>query len=271
MLNTLRVFALLALLTGILLGLGYLLGGFYGATLALLLSFGMNFFAYWYSDTIVLNMYRAKELKDSKIKRMVRELSKEAGIPEPKLYVINTDVPNAFATGRDPKHSAVAVTRGLLQHLSPNEIRGVLAHELSHIKNRDTLVSTVAATIAGAVTWLAHMLGWALLSGRDRDAGGAIFMMIFAPLAAGLIRMAISRSREFQADETGAKISGKPLDLASALRKIEAIARQRPLQINEATSHLFIINPLGSLQGLFSTHPPTEERIRRLERLAKGK
>jgi heat shock protein HtpX len=183
------------------------------------------------------------------------------------------DNPNAFATGRDPEHAAVAVTSGLLNRLEPAEIEGVIAHELAHIKNRDTLVSCIAATIAGAITWIAHMLSFALIFGggrRGSETYGAIFMLIFAPLAATLVRLAISRGREFGADEVGAKISGKPLSLASALRKIATIARARPLEINPSTSHLFIINPLrhDSISNLFSTHPPLEARIKRLEKMA---
>jgi heat shock protein HtpX len=273
--NTFKTFSLLALLTGLLLGIGYFFGGLYGATIGLIFAGLINFISYWYSDKIVLKMYGAREISpgdNPTIYQMVGRLSDNAGIPAPKVYEINTMNPNAFATGRNPKNSAVAVTRGLMQHLEPEEIEGVLAHEISHIKNRDTLISTVSATIAGAVTWLAHILGFSLLfGGRDRgNAGGAIFMFLFAPLAASIVRLAISRNREFMADATGAKISQKPLALASALKKINSIARARPLAVNESTSHMFIINPLkaNTIANLFSTHPPTEERVRRLEEMA---
>jgi len=261
----------MGVLTGILLGIGYLLGGFSGALVALIFSFILNFVSYWYSDKIVLSIYRAKEISAAEnpmIHQVVNELSDEAKIPKPKIYLVGMSVPNAFATGRNPKNAAIAVTSGLLEYLEPEEIKGVLAHEISHIKNRDTLIQTLAATVAGAITWLSY----GLLFDRDRSGFGALFMFIFAPLAAGLVRMAISRSREYLADELGAKLSKNPLGLASALEKISKIAKARPLNINPSTSHMFIVNPLSArgLTTLFSTHPPVEERIKRLKEMAKS-
>lgn len=271
LLNQIKTFGLMGILTGILLGIGYLLGGMGGALFALIFSFILNFFSYWYSDKIVLAMYGAKEITaadNHMIHQIVNELSDEAKIPKPRIYLVNTDVPNAFATGRNPKNAAVAVTRGLLEHLEPEEIKGVLAHEISHIKHRDTLIQTMAATIGGAITWISY----GLLFDRDRSGFGALSMFIFAPLAAGMIRMAISRSREYLADESGARISKNPLGLASALEKIHKIARMKPLNINPSTSHLFIVNPLSArgIATLFSTHPPIEERIKRLKEMAKN-
>jgi len=266
-LNIFKTFGLLAILTGLFLGIGYLLGGMGGAFMALILAFCVNFISYWFSDKIVLGMYGAKEITaadNAMVHQIVNELSDEAKIPKPKIYMIRANVPNAFATGRDPKHSAVAVTFGLLKTLEPREIKGVLAHEISHIKHRDTLLQTLAATIGGAITWLSY----AFLFDRDRNALG-LLMMIFAPLAAGMVRMAISRSREFMADERGAKIAKDPLGLASALEKISKAAKQNPLRVNPSTSHMFIVNPLSSegLARLFSTHPPIEERIKRLKKM----
>ncbi|MCD6478072.1 MAG: zinc metalloprotease HtpX [Candidatus Aenigmarchaeota archaeon] len=256
------------ILTGILLGIGYIFGGITGAFYALVLSFVLNFFSYWYSDKLVLTMYGAREITpadNAMIHQMVNDLSEKARIPKPKIYIINVDVPNAFATGRNPGHSAIAVTRGLLRYLEPEEIRGVLSHEISHIKHRDTLIQSIAAVIGGAITWLSY----AFLFGRDRNGYGGLLMVIFAPFVAGMVRMAISRSREFLADELGARLTKNPLGLASALERIDKIAKMRPLDINPSTSHLFIVNPLSSkgLASLFSTHPPIEERIRRLREM----
>jgi len=267
LLNIFKTFSLLAVLTGIFLGIGYIFGGIGGAFFALILAFFVNFISYWFSDKIVLGMYGAREISaadNAVIHQIVNELSDEAKIPKPKIYMVKTNVPNAFATGRNPKHSAVAVTSGLMQNLQTNEIKGVLAHEISHIKNRDTLVQTMAATIGGAITWLSY----AFLFDRERNALG-LLMMIFAPLAAGLVRMSISRSREYLADEAGARFAKNPLGLASALEKISNISKQNPLRINPSTSHLFIINPLsaGGIANLFSTHPPVEERIKRLKKM----
>ena len=264
LLNIFKTFGLMAILTGVFLGMGALLGGIGGAFIALIFAFVLNFVSYWFSDKIVLKMYGAKEIteaENAEVHKIVSELSDEAKIPKPKIYMVRTNVPNAFATGRNPKHSAVAVTFGLLKTLEPREIKGVLAHEISHIKNRDTLIQTMAATIGGAITWLSY----AFLFGRDRNAMG-LLMMIFAPLAAGMVRMAISRSREYMADESGARFAKDPLGLASALEKIHKVAKQNPLKINPSTSHLFIINPLSAkgVARLFSTHPPIEERVKRL-------
>jgi len=262
--NILKTFSFLAVLTGLFLGVGYMLGGIGGAFIALIFAFIMNFVSYWFSDKIVLKMYGAKEItaaENAMLHKIVNDLSDEAKIPKPKIYMIRTNVPNAFATGRNPSHSAVAVTFGLIKHLNQNEIKGVLAHEISHIKNRDTLIQTMAATIGGAITWLSY----AFLFDRDRGATG-LLMMIFAPMAAGMVRMAISRSREYLADESGARFAKDPMGLASALEKIHKVAKQNPLKINPSTSHLFIVNPLSAsgMARLFSTHPPMEERVKRL-------
>jgi heat shock protein HtpX len=272
-----RTAALLGLLTGILLVIGFFFGGFFGMTLALILAFFLNFISYWYSDKIVLSIYGAKELSKSeapKIHEIVERLAKNAKIPKPKIYVVRTNTPNAFATGRSPKHSAVAVTTGLIGLLEDDEIEGVLSHEIAHIKARDTLTSTIAATIAGAIAYLAQIAWYSLFwSGRREEGGGNLLLfplLIFAPLAATLIQLAISRGREFVADKTGALICGKPLSLASALEKISEGVKNYPMYGNSATSHLFIVNPFKSdwLVNLFSTHPPIHERIKRLKELA---
>ncbi|NOZ82170.1 MAG: M48 family metalloprotease [Candidatus Micrarchaeota archaeon] len=269
----LRTAALMVFLTIILLGFGFLLGGTWGMTGALILSFALNFFAFWYSDRIVLGIYGAEPLRDKRIKRMVAELSREAGIPEPKLYVVQDPTPNAFATGRSPSKSAVAVTTGLLDVLDDDEIRGVLSHEIAHIKNRDTLVSTVAAVMAGAIAYLAQLAWWGLFAGqRDRSPVWILLpLLVLAPLAATLVRLAISRSREFYADHTGALISKDPESLASALEKISSHVRFSPSHGNPATSHMWIVNPFesDSFSRLFSTHPPVSERIKRLKKLSK--
>lgn len=271
--NLIKTFSLLAILTGVLLGIGFFFGGPGGAFIALIFAGITNFISYWYSDKIILKMYNAEELTEVQaptIHQIVGKLSKRADIADPKIYLIKTDRPNAMATGRSPKHSAVAVTSGLLEHLGTDEIEGVLSHEISHIKNRDTLISTVSATIAGAITWIAQILSMMLLFGEDRgNMGGGIFMIFFAPLAAMLVRTAISRNREFLADESGAKISENPEGLMSALKKIHAIAEKNPLNIDPSTSHLFIANPLSknSITSLFSTHPPLEARIEKLSNL----
>lgn len=262
---------LLGVLTGFLLAIGFFLGGIFGMTLALVLSFGLNILSYWYSDRIVLSIYKAKPLEDKGINSIVEELAKNAGIPKPRIYKISNPVPNAFATGRDPSHAAVALTEGLLR-LERDEIKGVIAHEMGHIKNRDILVSTIAATIAGAISYLAH-IGYFMMFSRDsKDSGsmiGIIFIVIFAPLAALLIRLAISRAREFGADETGARIAGDTKGLKDALIKIHNISLhpQAKMKGPEATSHMWIVNPFGnnSFVRLFSTHPPMEERIKRLD------
>jgi len=278
--NTLKTTFLMALLTVLLVTAGGAMGGEGGMMLAFLFALIMNGVSYWFSDKIVLRMYGAKEISTDKapaLHRIIRDLTLRAQMPMPKLYLIPQEAPNAFATGRDEKHAAVAVTEGILRILDEAELRGVLAHELSHIKNRDILVGTIAATMAGAISMLANMAHWGMiLGGRSSDnrEGGhpivALLMIIIAPLAAMLVQMAISRSREFGADATGAMISGDPLSLANALRKLERGAQRIPMEANPATAHMFIVNPLtgGGLMTLFSTHPPMEERIRRLESMA---
>lgn len=279
--NRLKTTALLGLLTALLLWMGQALGGSTGLAMALVLAGGMNFASYWWSDKIVLAMSGAKPLGEREapdLHRMVRTLSLKAGIPVPRLYRLAQAAPNAFATGRDPAHGAVAVTEGLLASLDRAEIEGVLAHEIGHIKNRDTLTMTVAAALGGALSMLADLAMWTALAGRsssDNDEGGhpwaGLVGVIVAPLAALLIQAAISRSREFDADEAAARLSGNPRALASALLKIEAIAKRKSLPTSPTAAHLFIINPLqgGGLAGLFSTHPATRERVKRLEALAR--
>ena len=270
--NTIKTLILLVTLTLILIAAGAALGGKQGMTIALLFAFGMNFFAYWYSDKIVLKMYRAQEVTESEAPELfgvVRSLIQKAGMPMPKVYIIPQDQPNAFATGRNPEHAAVAVTTGIMHILSREELQGVIGHELSHILHRDILISTVAATIAGAISYLTY---FAMFFGHgDDDDGGnpiiALLMFIIGPIAALIIQMAISRSREYAADQGGAHLAGNPRYLSSALRKLNAASQQIPMKANPATSHMFIVNPLtgGGLAKLFSTHPPIEERIARLE------
>jgi heat shock protein HtpX len=284
--NGFRTTILLAALTALVVWIGEMWGGTNGAVLALLLAGGMNFFSYWFSDKIVLKMYGAQEIsanEDPELYDIVRELTVRAGLPMPRVYIIPEETPNAFATGRNPEHAAVAVTQGIRRILNRRELAGVLGHELTHVKNRDILISSIAATLAGAISYLATMARWAAIFGgasRDREEGGGnifglLFMMIVAPIAAMLIQMAVSRSREYAADEGGAKISADPLALASALRKLEMGAQNIPLQVSDATAnstaHMFIVNPLtgGGLATLFSTHPAMEERIARLEAMAK--
>jgi len=283
--NTLRTTILLALLTALLIWIGDMLGGRQGAIIALVLAGGMNFFSYWFSDKIVIKMYGGQEVTaqdDPELYGLVQDLAQRAGLPMPKVYVLPQDTPNAFATGRNAEHAAVAVTDGIRRILNKRELAGVLGHELTHVKNRDILVSTIAATLAGAISYLAQMAQWAMIFGgnrdRDEEGGGNIFglivMMIVAPIAAMLIQMAVSRSREYGADEGGAKITGDPLALASALKKLHMGAQNIPLEANNATAnataHMFIVNPLTGhgLASLFSTHPPMEERIARLEAMA---
>jgi heat shock protein HtpX len=276
--NTLRTGLLMAVLTGLFVTAGYLVGGQSGMVFAFILAAGMNLFAYWNSDKMVLAMYRARQVDESSapdLVRLVARLAENAGIPMPKIYIAENPQPNAFATGRNPEHAAVAVTTGLLQRLSPEELAGVLAHELAHVKNRDTLIMTIAATIGGAISMLANF-AWFMGGDRRKNPLGMIGMllvMLVMPIAAMLVQMAISRSREFEADRIGADISGRPLWLASALRQIEHAARRVPneqAEHNPATAHMFIINPLhvGSLRGLFSTHPTTDERVARLTAMA---
>lgn len=280
--NTLKTAFFLTLLTLLFLGIGGLLGGRQGMTMALGMALVMNLGAYWFSDKIVLAMYRAKPVTEAEAPELVgavRHLAQLSNMPMPKVYVIPSEAPNAFATGRSPKHAAVAATTGILRILDQDELIGVMAHELSHVRNRDVLIGTVAAAIAGAIYMLVNMARWSLMfGGRDRDRGGAfnivaiLVISIVAPLAAMLVQMAVSRSREYQADRSGAQLCRKPLALASALEKIHAMAARRPLEgANPATAHLFIVNPF-SAQGithLFSTHPPVEKRVEILQQLAR--
>ena len=275
-------FKTVLLMTGLMVffvAIGGLLGGRTGMVMAFIFAFGMNIFSYWFSDKIVLKMYRAKEVTEAdapNLYAIVRRLAERGGLPMPKVYIINNPTPNAFATGRNPQHAAVAVTTGILQLLDNDEIEGVLGHELAHVKGRDILIGTVAATIAGAIMMLANWAKWAMIfGGRDDEDNplgvvGAILAMIIAPIAAMLIQMAISRSREYLADERGAHLSGKPLALASALQKISYGVQNMPMDAQPATAHMFIMNPLSgrSLMNLFSTHPPVEERIKRLQAMA---
>jgi len=267
-----RTAMLLSLLTAILLAAGFLFAGILGMTFAFIIALVINFVSYWYSDKIVLRLYGAKPAEDKELIAMVGHLAREAEIPAPKVYIVPSEVPNAFATGRSPKHGAVAVTQGL-KALNSEEIEAVIAHEIAHIKNRDTLVQTVAATIAGAISYLAQIGYWSMFADKERDRGGMlglVLIVIFAPLAALLIRMAISRRREYDADYGGAIFSKKPLALASALKKISSIAAQNPIEGSSATSHLWIVNPFTRnwFTTLFSTHPPIERRITKLERMA---
>ncbi|MGO9015427.1 MAG: zinc metalloprotease HtpX [Dissulfurispiraceae bacterium] len=278
--NGLKTMVLMVTLTLLLVAVGGLLGGRSGMTFALIMAFGMNFITYWFSDKIVLRMYRARavsEADEPELYGIVRRLAQRAELPMPKVYIIDEDQPNAFATGRNPGHAAVAVTTGIKRILSREELEGVIGHELSHVKHRDILVSTLAAAIAGAISYLAQMAQWAMIFGggrRDDDEGGspiaAIVMMIVGPIAAMLVQMAISRSREYGADESGARLAGNPLYLASALKKLQMASQRIPMDANPATSHMFIVNPLsgGGITKLFSTHPPIEERIARLESMS---
>ena len=280
--NTLKTALLMSLLTILMVLLGGALGGRGGMAMAFLLAGAMNFFSYWFSDKIVLSMYGAQEISESDDPRfysIVRQLAQRANLPMPKVYLIDTDTPNAFATGRNPEHAAVAVTSGILRVLRDDELAGVMAHELAHVKNRDILISSIAATFAGAITYLAHMAQWGALfgvgRGDDDNGGGGLFgiilMAILAPIAAMLVQMAISRSREFGADAGGASICGNPLSLANALQKLEMANQQIPLQANAATAHMFIVNPLtgSGMMSLFSTHPPMPERIARLQEMSR--
>ena len=275
--NTLRTVILMTLLTLVLVWAGGALGGRGGALFALVMAGVMNFGSYWFSDKIVISMYRGKEVSNGVLYEVVQELSQRNGLPMPKVYILPQPTPNAFATGRNPEHAAVAATEGILQILSREELMGVMAHELSHVRHRDILIGSVAATIAGAISYMAHMAQWAALFGgfgsrddEDSNPVALIFMMILAPIAAMLVQMAISRSREYEADKGGAKLCGNPHYLASALRKLEAANTRQPMpRVNEATAHMFIVNPLrgDGLKSLFSTHPPVEERVRRLENM----
>lgn len=281
--NTFKTALLLTGLTLLFIAIGGLLGGQSGMIIAFAFALVMNLGAYWFSDRIVLAMYRARPVTEEEapdLVKTVRYLAQLANMPMPKVYVIPTSAPNAFATGRSPKHAAVAATEGILRILSREELEGVLAHELAHVRNRDILISTIAAAVAGAIYMLADMARWSLFwgggRGRDRNAGALNLLLmlvvaIVAPLAAMLVQMAISRAREYQADESGARLCRKPLALASALQRIHAGAQQEPLEANPATAHLFIVNPLSgrALLNLFSTHPPVERRVEILQSLAR--
>lgn len=277
--NIFKTALLLGALTALLVLIGGALGGQQGMLVAFFFALVMNFASYWFSDKMVLAMYGAQPIEESRaptLHRIVRTLATRAAIPMPRLYLIPGETPNAFATGRNPQHAAVAVTEGTMRILDEEELEGVLAHELSHVKNRDVLIATIAATLAGAITYLAHMAQWAAIFGGRRDeeeeGGGAfaaIFMAILAPIAALLIQMAVSRAREFQADATGARLAGKTWGLAKALEKLHMASQAAPMDASPATAHLFIVNPLSgrTLFKLFSTHPPIEERIARLRAL----
>ena len=276
--NVFKTGLLLAVRTAMLVLMGAAIGGHQGMVMAFFIGVAMNFFSYWFSDKIVLAAYGAKPIDEAEAPRLyaiVHRLATRAGIPMPRVYLVPSETPNAFATGRNPQHAVVAVTEGIMRILDEEELEGVLAHELSHVKNRDILISTIAATLAGAITYLAHMAQWAAMFGgrsRDDEEGGSnpiamILLAILAPIAAMLVQMAVSRSREFQADATGARVAGKPWGLAKALEKLQMANEAVPMaDATPATAHLFIVNPLSgqTLMRLFSTHPPLEERIARL-------
>jgi heat shock protein HtpX len=281
--NSIKTVLLLGLMTGIILGIGQLFGGPHGLALALVFSLLFNIGSYWFSDKLVLAMYRARPVTEAEapeLFQIVHNVAVRAGLPMPRVYIIPSETPNAFATGRNPEHAVVAVTEGILKIMNREEMEGVLAHEVSHVKNRDILVSSIAAALAGVIMMLAHMARWAAIfggvGGRDREnEGGGILgllvTMIVAPIAALLIQMAISRSREYLADSSGAQTSGKPLALASALEKLSRANEVAPMEeARPETAHMFIVNPLSgrSLAGLFSTHPPIEDRIQRLRAMA---
>jgi heat shock protein HtpX len=270
-------------LTVLLVLIGGAFGGRQGMIMAFMFASVMNMFSYWFSDKIVLRMYGAKEVSEAEapmLYSVTRDLAMKMNMPMPKVYIIPSDAANAFATGRNPNHAAVAATEGILRMLTKEELAGVMAHEMGHVRNRDILIGTIAATIAGAISMLAHMAQWAMIFGggrRDDEEGaggmiGGILMIILAPIAAALIQMAISRSREYEADATGARICGNPLALASALKKLQAGTQRIPMDANPATAHMFIVNPLRGrgFVNLFSTHPPMEERIARLEAMVYG-
>ena len=281
MFNLMKTAILMAAITGLFMAIGSVIGGQSGMMIALAIAIAMNFFSYWFSDKMVLKMYNAREVDETtapQFYRMVRELAERAQLPMPRVYIIDEQAPNAFATGRNPQNAAVAATTGIMRVLSERELRGVMAHELAHVKHRDILISTISATMAGAISMLANFA--MIFGGRDSEGRPAnpivgILVMLLAPLAASLIQMAISRSREFEADRGGAEISGDPRALASALEKIHAYARGIPMAAAERhpeTAQMMIMNPLagGGLRGLFSTHPATEERVQRLLAMAGG-
>ena len=278
--NHIKTMLLMILMTAILLILGeVIIGGLDGVIIAFLIALGLNFFAYWYSDKMAITMTRSRPLKESEapqVHQAIHELTHNADMPVPRLYLMPTDQPNAFAAGRSPNHAVISVTQGLIKMLNYEELKGVLAHELAHIRNRDILISTIAAVMAGALMFIARIGMWGMMFGGRREGGGHPIMliiklaaMILAPLVAMLIKMAISRTREYGADATGAQLARNPEGLASALQKMETYARRRPIEVNEAASHMFIVNPLSAkgMSGLFSTHPPIEERVKRLKEL----
>lgn len=282
--NTLKTGFLMILLSVLLVMGGYFVGGMGGMTFALIISLGMNFFAYWFSDKLALMMAGAKEVSQEEapdLHSIVEEQARLANLPKPRVYMIESDSPNAFATGRNPQHAAVAVTTGIMRILNKDELSGVLAHEMAHVSNRDTLIMTVAAALAGAITYLAMMARWSMMfggmgGGRDRRGGGGaavgilglLVVAIILPLAAILVRTAISRAREYHADSTGARNSRNPWALANALEKLEQETKRKPMKVNEAVSHLFIVNPLSGFSAtMFSTHPPLQKRIARLREM----
>lgn len=279
MTNFFKTFMLMAALTALFMVAGQAIGGRVGLTYALGMALFMNFFAYWFSDKLALKMSGALEVTQTEapeLHQMVQELSIKAGIPKPRVYIIQADTPNAFATGRNPEHAAVAVTSGIMSILNRRELEGVLAHELAHVRNRDILISSIAAVFAGAISHLATMAQWSMIfgGGRDDEEGGgnligSILMMILAPIAALLIQMAISRSREYMADRAGAQIVGEPLPLANALVKLEEWNHRLPMHVNPAQAQMYIVNPLTgqSFATLFSTHPPIQERVARLRQM----
>ena len=281
MTSQIKTLVLMAALSAVLIFMGGALGGQQGILIALVFALIMNVGSYWYSDKIVLSMYRAQELSPADapvVHQIVDELARNAGIPKPRLYIVPQDAPNAFATGRDPEHGVIAVTQGIMQLLPLDQLRGVLAHEMAHIANRDILVQSVAGVIASAITAIANMLQFAMIFGSNRDEEGngtnplaAIAMMILGPLAASLIQMAISRRREYMADAAGASYCKDPMALAMALNNLDAYSRHIPMQANPATENMFIVNPLSgdSMRKLFSTHPPMEERIANLQEMAR--
>jgi heat shock protein HtpX len=282
--NNLKTVFLFGLLTALLVGIGWVIGGYGGMIVFLVIAGVMNFVGFWFSDQLALRMAGAREVapqQEPRLHSLIEELAGQAGMPKPKVYLIQNDTPNAFATGRSPKHAAVAVTTGILRLLDERELRGVLGHELAHVRNRDILINTVVATVAGAITMIAWMLQWTLIFGGGRNRNnplGIIALLgtiILAPLAATLIRLAISRSREYQADASGARLVHDPEALASALEKLHMGVQLRPMPdsaATEATAHMYIVNPLKGegLATLFSTHPPIEERVARLRRMARG-
>lgn len=279
--NALKTGVLLVVLTVLFVAIGNYVGGRGGMVMAFAIAILMNAGAYWFSDKIVLKMYRAQEVSEAEapeLHAMIHRLTTAASVPMPKVYILPSDSPNAFATGRNPEHAAVAVTRGIMKILAPDELEGVLAHEMAHVKNRDILIGTVAATLAGAIMMLARFAQFAAIfgGGRDRDEGGGalglLAMAIIAPIGAMLVQMAVSRSREYQADATGARFCGRPDSLARALEKISGTSRRIPLESTPATAHMFIMSPLSGkgMMSLFSTHPPVEKRVERLRTMRVG-